>query len=255
MQTENKKNYKYPIYKVRIKMRSLLTLFLIVLAMGFLLISCSDDGESESRLKDQSGDPTGNEGTVGTAGNAEGGMANPAVSAGSGLMAGLGPSSSPRHWILSVPFQRIEAGGFIMGSPKSENNRVSDENQVQVQITKPFEIMTTEVTQLMWVKVMGYNPSSFNESKEDALHSLGCDDYEHGMCPNHPVEHVSWNKVQEFIRKLNDSLSLTSCDGTPSSAKGCYRLPTEAEWEYSAKAGTTTAYSFGDNLDNLGDYA
>ncbi len=144
---------------------------------------------------------------------------------------------NPEHWILSVPFQRIEAGSFTMGSPWSERHRGSDEKQVQVTITRPFEIMIYEVTQSQWVKMMRKNPSRFRSKKY-------CDDHKNNMCPNHPVEQVSWYDVQEFIGKLNKALGLKGCDGTPDSAKGCYRLPTEAEWEYAARAGTTTPYSF-----------
>ena len=157
------------------------------------------------------------------------------------------------HWIFSVPFQRIEAGSFMMGSPVDEKYRDDDESQVQVTISRPFEIMTTEVTQKQWVQVMGYNPSRFKSPEH-------CDDYEQDMCPNHPVEQISWNDVQRFIGKLNEVLGLTDCDGTPASTSGCYRLPTEAEWEYSARAGTTTAYFFGNNImvlffNHLKEYA
>ena len=176
------------------------------------------------------------------------------------LLGGFGPfcfadnqedkSAGLEHWILSVPFQKIEAGSFKMGSPTTESNRDSDEGQVDVTISKPFEIMTTEVTQSQWVKVMGSNPSRFKRQKHCDNH-----DSESDMCPDHPVEKVSWDDVQGYIEKLNKALGLTGCDGTPSSSAGCYRLPTEAEWEYSARGGTTTAYSFGDDASDLEDYA
>ena len=159
-------------------------------------------------------------------------------------------SATPEHWIFSVPFQKIEAGSFTMGSPSGERGRKLDEKQVQVTISKPFEIMTTEVTQSMWVKVMGENPSKFKSQEH-------CDDHDfaNDMCPNNPVEMVTWEDVQEFIRKLNEALGLKGCDGTPNSAKNCYRLPTEVEWEYVARAGTTTAYFFGNDPQNVGNYA
>ena len=124
-------------------------------------------------------------------------------------------------WISSVPFRKIEPGSFTMGSPSGEKDRDSDEDQVKVEITKSFEIMEKEVTQKQWFLVKKENPSHFKTSKD-------CDDHEvvEGveMCPNHPVESVSWDNVQDYIEKLNNSLKLTGCNGTPQDSKGCYRL-------------------------------
>jgi len=120
----------------------------------------------------------------------------------------------------------IPAGEFDMGSPDSEKGRFKDEGPVhRVKISKPFYIGRYPVTQKQWEEVMGSNPSFF---KGD----------------NRPVERVSWNNVQEFIKRLNEM------EGTDK-----YRLPTEAEWEYAARAGTQTAYSFGDDPSKLGEYA
>lgn len=153
-----------------------------------------------------------------------------------------------RRWMLSIPFQRIEPGNFLMGSPEDEWGRHQDEDQQQVEITRPFEVMETEVTQSQWVRVMGENPSYFQNAED-------CDDHINGMCPNHPVEYVSWEEVQKFIKKLNDSFGIIGCDGTPNSSTGCYRLPTEAEWEYFARAGTEMMFSYGDRFADLEDYA
>ena len=124
-----------------------------------------------------------------------------------------------------MDFVRIEAGAFQMGSNSSES--VEDEKPVHpVRISRPFYVGTYEVTQGQWEAVMESNPSRFTG---DAAR---------------PVENVAWDDVQAFIRQLN-----TKEGGTR------YRLPTEAEWEYAARAGSTTAYSFGDNASQLGQYA
>ena len=109
----------------------------------------------------------------------------------------------------------IPSGKFMMGSPASEKDRLENEKQHEVTITKPFYMGKYEVTQEQWERVMGKNPS---ETKGAKL----------------PVTDVSWEDCQEFIKKLNAKTS------------GGYRLPTEAEWEYACRGGTTTAYSFGD---------
>ena len=161
---------------------------------------------------------------------------------------------SSKRGIASVTpnfvFKRIPAGSFTMGSPAGEKNRDKDENQVQVEISRPFEIMVTEVTQAQYVRVMGKNPSYFKGTNY-------CNNYDSvkNMCPDLPVEWVSWIDIQNFIKKLNESKGLKGCKGRPSDPKGCYRLPTEAEWEYSARAGTTTAYFFGNDASQIGNYA
>jgi len=114
--------------------------------------------------------------------------------------------------------------------------KMGDEDKAhQVTLTHGFWMLETQVTQEMWEKVMGNNPSNFKGAKL-------------------PVEQVSWNDSQEFITKLNALLA-----GTPGAPAGFkFSLPTEAQWEYACRAGTTTAYSFGDTLTqqqaNFGGY-
>ena len=105
----------------------------------------------------------------------------------------------------------------MMGSPASEKGRDNGETQHEVTITKPFYMGKYEVTQEQWESVMGKNRSDTKGAKL-------------------PVTDVLWEDCQEFIEKLN------------ASTKGGYRLPYEAEWEYACRAGTSTAYSYGDSL-------
>ena len=157
--------------------------------------------------------------------------------------------SSP---LLSASFQKISKGSFLMGSPQDEDNRDSNEDQKRVIISKSFDIMTKEVSQMQWFLVMGVNPSKFKRPGD-------CDNHirinGEGLCPNNPVERVSWDDVQSYIKRLNDALNLTGCHGTPRDSKGCYRLPTEAEWEFAARGKSKTAYSFGNRPSLLKNYA
>lgn len=111
----------------------------------------------------------------------------------------------------------IPPGKFKMGTLESEKERHTDETQHEVIISKPYYIGKYEVTQEQWEAVMEANPSSVKGAKL-------------------PVTHVSWEDCQEFIKKLN------------AKTNGGYRLPTEAEWEYSCRAGTTTKFSFGNAI-------
>jgi formylglycine-generating enzyme required for sulfatase activity len=119
---------------------------------------------------------------------------------------------------IGMEFVYVPPGTFLRGSPSSEPGRKSDENHQWVTLTNGFYMQTTEVTQGQWKAVMGVTP----------LHLRRCND-------NCPVERVSWNDAQEFIHKLN------KLGGSHN-----YRLPTEAEWEYAARAGSRTAFANGE---------
>ncbi|MEE9419832.1 MAG: formylglycine-generating enzyme family protein [Desulfatiglandaceae bacterium] len=121
---------------------------------------------------------------------------------------------------LGMEFVLIPAGSFTMGSPTGEPHRNRDEVQHKVTISKPFYMQTTEVTLKQWRALMGRK--FFGRRK-------GSD--------NMPVVKVSWYDCMDFIEKLN------------SLKEGAYRLPTEAEWEYACRAGSTTAYSWGKGID------
>jgi len=120
---------------------------------------------------------------------------------------------------VTLEVNSLPRGTFMMGSDEFEFAKPV--HQVRVE---PFNIGRTEVTQAQWRAVMGNNPSDF---KGDTR----------------PVENVSWIEAKEFCRRLSEMTSFN------------FRLPTEAEWEYAARAGTRTRWSFGDDEEKLGEYA
>ena len=157
-----------------------------------------------------------------------------------------------RPGISTAVFAQVKAGTFLMGSPLDEVDRDDDEIQHKVTLTQDFEIQTTEVTQLQYFLVMGYNPSWFKKKKYCSNEHLVINGEE--LCPDHPVERVSWNDAQSFISQLNKRE-----DGYT------YGLPTEAQWEYAARGCvgsgeldfpkptdmalcTMTAFNLGDNI-------
>ncbi len=138
--------------------------------------------------------------------------------------------STPQTYTNSVQmaFVQIPSGTFFMGSQDYEEGSSKEKPRHKVHISKPFCLGKYEVTQKQWLTVMGTeHPSNFPS-------------------PDRPVDEVSWNDVQAFIQKLNETENVH-----------LYRLPTEAEWEYAARAGSETAFSFGDlsNDNSLQKYA
>lgn len=174
------------------------------------------------------------------------------------VAAGFIPAPPPGVFInsMGMEFRLIPAGSFIMGSPAgsgdddhrphwpSEPGRSTLEHQHIVTLTKPYYIQTTEITQNQWTQITGSNPSHFTNC------GLEC-----------PVEQVSWEDVQIFVAALNAAEGRTNCTTTPNT---CYSLPTEAQWEYAARAGSITAFYNGNitstdcsgdpNLDKIGWY-
>lgn len=125
-----------------------------------------------------------------------------------------------------MKFVLAPAGSFVMGeNPQLSEGKDDERPANEVTISKPFYIGAHEITQEQWEKVMGYNPSE-HKGKD------------------RPVDSVSWNEAREFIGKLSAMEETRSC-----------RLPTEAEWEYAARAGTNTRYFFGNDESALPDYA
>ncbi|MFZ4986579.1 MAG: formylglycine-generating enzyme family protein, partial [Blastocatellia bacterium] len=132
----------------------------------------------------------------------------------------LSPTPVVRRVIVSdgteIRFEMVDlpGGEFLMGG-----TRFDDEKPVHRVRVAPFSIGKYEVTQAEWRAVMGKNPSRFKGDRN-------------------PVERVLWEDVEEFLKRIGNG----------------FRLPTEAEWEYAARAGTTTEYSFGDDESQLGEY-
>ena len=143
---------------------------------------------------------------------------------------------------ISMKLKLIPAGEFMMGSPESEKDRNDDEKQHRVRITKPYYLGVHEVTQGQWKKVMGTEPWSGKEYVKEGS--------------DYAASYVSWKAAQEFCKKLNSELVRAPATGSSSPPRGYrYALPTEAQWEYACRAGTKTAYSFGNDSSDLGKYA
>ena len=143
---------------------------------------------------------------------------------------------------IGMEFVLIQAGSFTMGSPGDDAQAARDERPAhRVTLSRSFYLGRHEVTQAQWEAVMGSNPYD-EKNRSNTFYELP------GMAarirhPDHPVT-ASWLDAQEFIRRLN------AREGGER-----YRLPTEAEWEYAARAGTSTVYFFGNNDQLLSRYA
>lgn len=163
-----------------------------------------------------------------------------------GVPAGVAPA--PVQWRPELV--ELPGGTFSMGSPESEKDRALDETLHSVTV-KPFSIFRTEVTNRQWETVMGTRPSDC---------AYGCEDM-------HPVQEVTHYDALRYANRLTDTENALRAPGETrftrcydetnwSWNRACtgYRLPTEAEWEYAARGGTTTAYSFGNEVKDLCAY-
>ena len=158
------------------------------------------------------------------------------------LSALLGPSSllaekaqselPARIEILGIELKKVEPGRFSMGIHGLDKRVEPFEGVRAVEITKPFYLGIHEVSQASWERVMEKNPSHFKSRK-------------------HPVENVSWKESMAYCKALNSRLQ-----DFPKVPVGMrFRLPSEAEWEYAARAGTKGIYFFGDKPVSIGDFA
>lgn len=183
-----------------------------------------------------------------------------------------------------IEFVLIPPGEFKMGSTEAEKERViqlceikgmdsktcrnfcKNENLHHAKITQPIYLSKTEITQAQWKAVMGSETWKYTEEahwfsakhpdpkiKQNARARREAQD----TSPDHPVIFVSWKDVHGFIKRLNrlQKCELRFVNGEGRLMQGCYRLPTEAEWEYAARAGTHTARYWGDNPDRACEYA
>ena len=132
----------------------------------------------------------------------------------------VGETDPPKNFTntIGMKFVWIPPGNFVMGSPKEEKEWSDNETQHKVTLSKGFYMAVHLVTHEQWQTVMSNNPSRFKGEK------------------NLPVENVSWDDCQEFIKKLREK------------DKKAYRLPSEAEWEYACRAGTKTPFHFGETI-------
>jgi len=136
---------------------------------------------------------------------------------------------------VGMTFARVPAGSFIMGAPKEQLGFQGNETQHNVSITRPHYLGAFEVTQKQYRAIMKASPSAFAKGAPNALSVEGID------TDDLPVEQVTWDQAVEFCERMSS---------IPDEKKAGrrYRLPTEEEWEYACRAGTTTAFHFGKSL-------
>jgi formylglycine-generating enzyme required for sulfatase activity len=146
----------------------------------------------------------------------------------------VGNRSVDLNSTVSLPMLWVPSGTFTMGSPTTETDRQADrEDEHNVSLTKGFYLGKYEVTQAQYQAVMTGNTDSLSATPSEWPNN-----------PNRPVEKVSWADAQIFLTRLNAQQSANIPAGW------AYVLPTESQWEYACRAGTSTVYSWGDDINS-----
>jgi len=204
------------------------SVYVFQLALGALMMMIAMPGCSR---RPSSIEPNARAQEVGSSENAQS-VPRETGTRGDGAIAGTTTSKLPSLAVdlghgVKLEMVLIPAGDFMMGSPESDGPANSDEKpQHRVRITRPFYLGKYLVTQEQWQETMGSNPSIV-----------------HG--PNKPADNVSWEDCQQFCDALNKKPH----------PGGKFMLPTEAQWEYACRAGSTTSFCFGNDETELKEYA
>lgn len=155
------------------------------------------------------------------------------------------PAAESKTSSIGLKMLPIPAGTFTMGSPSTEKSRGRDEDQVEVELTEPFLMGETEVTQAQWKAVMKTSTAEQVASKDGPLgRGANLVDEASATGPDQPMCFVNWADALRFCEQLTelDREAGVIDEGFK------YSLPTEAQWEYACRAGTTTVFAFGDTL-------
>ncbi|MBY0522582.1 MAG: SUMF1/EgtB/PvdO family nonheme iron enzyme [Gemmataceae bacterium] len=184
-----------------------------------------------------------------------GSLSNNAMPQAGPTTGGTGPLAITTPRSPAIDMVTISAGQFLMGSPDNDKNVPGDERpQHLVSISRPFQMGRTKVTQAQFQEVMEVNPSAFASSGRSRHKVTGLD------TSQFPVESIRWLDAVTFCNRLSERHGLTPyyvIDGPLIRVRGGtgFRLPTEAEWEYACRAGTTTRWSFGDDPKEMDRFA
>jgi formylglycine-generating enzyme required for sulfatase activity len=221
---------EYNRRKIMTRTTILISIMILAAMLAFAMVSCTSGGNDNTSSQTPQAETPASENPQADPPPATGDASNLASTNDEPVEETPEPANSNEFSIdlgngATLEMVKIPGGSFLMGSPETESRRDNSEGpQTQLDM-EPFSIGKYEITQAQYTAVMGTNPSQFK----------GLD--------NNPVEYVSWYNAMDFCTKLSESTGKT------------FILPTEAQWEYACRAGTTTAYFWGDDPALAGDYA